>query len=241
MTAFRKMRVIFRTITVKRLCYTTLILFVTSYVLSSFFFVFIQSIDFMYSFYQYLPDDVSCYFEKNNKDDYDERYLNITLPDDVFMHYTSCHLNLKPAHLCAIEAASVAYASKKVNILFNKPLTFCTCQKSVIGNIMRHGNVQFVRLQIEKHINTTPFKDIIGPFENSVLNRGMRRYKKVENMLKLATLYNYGGRIIDMDVIVTYPILDLNKWLILEYDDSMSAAALAFSQKKDELIKASIE
>lgn len=240
MTFSRKMRVIFRTLTVKRLCYTTLILFLTSYVLSSFFFVFIRSIDFIYSFYQYLPDDVSCYFETNHKDHYDEQYLNMTLSDDVFMHFTSCHFNLKPAHLCAIEAASIAYPTKKVNILFNKPLSFCACQKAVIGQILHPGNVEFIRLQIEKHLQTTPFKDIIGPFEKSVLNRGMRRYKKVENMLKLATLYNYGGRIIDMDVIVTDPIHDLNKWLIMEHD-SMSSAALAFSQRKDEIIKKSIE
>lgn len=241
MTASRKMRVLLRTLTVKRLCYTTLILFLTSYVLSSFFFMFIESFDFVHSFYQYLPDDVSCYFDQNHKDNYDDQYPNFTLGDDVFMHYTSCHFNLKPVHLCAIEAASMAYPTKKVNILFNKPLSFCACQKSVIGKLIGLGNLDFVRLQIEKHLNTTPFKDIIGPFERSVLNRGMRKYKKVENMLKLATLYNYGGRIIDMDVIVTNPIDVANKWLILEFDDSVSAAALAFSQKYDKIIKTSIE
>lgn len=241
MSISRKMRVVFRTVTVKRLCYTTIILFLTSYVLSSFFFVFIRSLDFMYSFYQYLPDDVSCYFQKNPKYNYDEHYLNITFTDDVYMHYTSCHLNLKPAHLCAIEAASVAYPTKKVNVLFNKPLTFCTCQQSIITQIMRPGNVEFIRLQIDKHLNTTPFKDIIGPFENSVLNRGMRRYKKVESMLKLATLYNHGGIIIDMDVIVTNPIRNANKWLILEYGNLVSFTTLAFSQKKDEIVKRSIE
>lgn len=237
----RKMRVLWRTFTVKRLCYTSFILFLTSYLLSSFFFMFISSFDFMYSFNQYLPDDVSCYFETNYKDIYDEYYLNITHSDDVFMHYTPCHFNMKPAHLCAIEAASLAYPRKKVNILFNKPLSFCACQQNVIGQILQTGNVEFIRLQIEKHLVTTPFKTIIGPFVSSVLNRGMRRYKKVENMLKLATLYNYGGRIIDMDVIVTEPVHNVNKWLIWEYDDLVSPAALAFSQKKDDIIKISIE
>lgn len=241
MTSFRKMRIMFRKITVKRLCYITLILFLISYLLSSFFFVFINSMDFMFSFYQYLPDDVSCYFDKNINDDYNGPHLNNSFPDDVFLHYTSCHLNLKPAYLCAIEAASVAYPTKKVNVLFNKPLSFCSCQQSIISQIIRHGNVEFVRIQIEKHLHATPFKDVIGPFENSELNRGMRRYKKVENMLKLATLFNYGGRIIDMDVIVTDRIHDGNKWLVMEHHDLVSSAVMAFSQNKDEIIKRSIE
>lgn len=239
MSISRKMRIVFRTVTVKRLCYTTIILFLTSYVLSSFFFVFFRSMEFMYSFYEYFPDDVSCYFQKNLK--YDEHYLNTTYTDDVFMHYTSCHLTLKPAHLCAIEAASVAYPTKKVKVLFNKPLTFCKCQQRIISQIMSRGNVEFIRLQIDKHLNTTPFKDVIGPFKNSVLNRGMRRYKKVENMLKLATLYNHGGTIVDMDVIITNPVRNANKWFIFEYGSLVSSTTLAFSQKNDEIIKRSIE
>lgn len=240
MSFSRKMRVIYRTLTVKRLCFTTLILFLASYVLSSFFFVFIYSVDFQYSLYQFFPDDVSCYFENTLQDNYDEQYLNITLADDVFMHYTYCHFRMKPAHLCAIEAASVAYPTKKINILFNKPLTFSASQEHVISQILSPGNVRFIRLQIEKHLITTPFKEIIGPFQNSVLNRGMRRHKKVENMLKLATLYNYGGRIIDMDVIVTDAV-HANKWLVLNYVDFASSDILAFSQSKDEIIRNGIK
>lgn len=237
------MRIILRKFTIKRICYTTLILFFASYVLSSFFFVYMVSKDFMYPFHEYLPDDVRCYFEKTRSDYLDEEYLKHVLTDDVLIHYTSCHFNIKPAHLCSIEAAAVAYPAKKINVLFNKPLSFCKCQKEVLSQLLLLGNVEFVRIHIEKHLNTTPFKAIIRHFHNSVLNRGMRRYKKVEDVLKLATLYNYGGKIIDIDVIVTNPVTDISKWAIVEQSNDIliSSAVLAFSKPKDEIIKMSIE
>lgn len=235
------MGILYRCFTLKSVCYTAFILFFVSFALTNFFYMFVVSQNFMHPFHGFMPDDVRCYLETTRYDHLDEEYLKQVHSEDVFIHYTPCHFYMKPVHLCAIEAAAIAYPSRKVNVPFTKPLTFYKTQQKIISDLMLLSNVEFVRIHIDQYLDTTPFKSILGKFETSALNRGVRKYKNIEDLLKLATLYNYGGKIIDSNVIIAEPIYDLAKWAIMENDVSISSAILAFDKPQDDIVKMSIE
>lgn len=183
-----------------------------------------------------------CYFKKQL---FDDKISNDTLgyvtSEDVFMHFTFCKRPLKPAHFCAIEAASRACGTTmKLNVLFNKPLIFRTCPKTLINRILiNYENVNFIRLQIEEYLSDTPFYgNAFKQFKNSPFSKRLQTYKIVEDMLKLATLYKYGGKVIDNDVIMT-KLSTFNKWLITE-NGLVSMDAMSFSTKHDDIIKMTI-
>lgn len=187
-------------------------------------------------------NDFSCYFlPQVFEDTVGSHDLSSSTPRDVYMHFTFCKRPLNPAHFCAIEAASRAYRNlTKTNILFNKPLIFHSCKKRLITELLvNYSNMDFIRLQIENYMLDTPyFGTAFKQFRNSTFIKRLPNYKIVEDMLKLATLYKYGGTVVDSDVIMTTTNY-FDQWLIME-NDLVSMDALKFSTDPEDIVGMSI-
>lgn len=190
---------------------------------------------FKFALQQYFPDDISCYYEEDIEDDYWQNFIDKFKSTDVYFHWTSCRYTIKLAHLCAIEAASRAYPSDRVYVLFCKPLQFSILQKILLNNFLEYmKSVKFVRISVQNYFNETPFINVIGDFLNSELRK---KHKRLEEALKLTTLYRNGGIVVDTDVIVT-EIPDIPKhWLVQEKSRNISSAMLSFKIDKADLIE----
>lgn len=194
--------------------------------------------DFKFSLQQYLPDDVSCYHDDDIEDVYWRRFTNRFTSTDVYFHWTSCGSTMKLAHLCAVEAATRAYPHEKVYVLFLKPLEFSLKQESLLNKFLEYmKSVKFVRISILSYLNETGFQYKIAEFLNSGLTK---KHKRVEEMLKLSTLYRNGGIVVDTDVIVT-KIPDIGAhWLVRERDMNISSTMFSFKIDAANFIRGSI-
>lgn len=194
--------------------------------------------DLKYALQQFFPDDVSCYYQEDIEDDYWKKIVDRFKSTDVFLHWTSCRYTIKLAHLCAIEAATRAYPYDKVYVLFCKPLQFSIAQRKLLNKFLDYmKSVKFVRISFRNYFNETPFQDTIDSFLNS---SQPKKHKRVEEALKLTTLYRNGGIVVDTDVIVT-KIPDVpENWLVREKRTSISSAMLSFKTDKAVLIEGSV-
>lgn len=189
---------------------------------------------FKFALEQYFPDDISCYYEEDIEDDYWLHYIDKFKSTDVYFHWTSCRYTIKLAHLCAIEAASRAYPSDKVYVLFCKPLQFSILQKKLLNIFLEYmKSVKFVRISVTNYFNETPFIKTVGGFLNSRL---LKKHKRLEEALKLTTLYRNGGIVVDTNVIVT-EIRDIPKHWLVQEKRSISSAMLSFKTDKVILIE----
>lgn len=193
--------------------------------------------NFRFALQQYFPDDVSCYYEEDIEDDYWKKYINNFKSTDVYFHWTPCGYTIKLVHLCAIEAASRAYPNDKVYVLFCKPLKFTIAQRKLLNNFLEYlKSVKFVRISVISYCNETPLETMIEEFINSDLTK---KHKRLEDALKITTLYRNGGIVVDTDVIVT-DIPDIpDHWLVREKKKIISSSMLSFKIDKAVLLDGS--
>lgn len=194
--------------------------------------------DFKFALHRFIPDDVSCYYEEDIEDGYWRNFINRFKSTDVYFHWTSCAYTIKLAHLCAIEAASRAYPNDKIYVIFCKPLQFSMGQRKLLNSFLEYmKSVKFVRITVNKYFIETPFEYMIFDFLN---NSKTKKHKRVEEALKLTTLYHNGGIVIDTDVIVTM-IPDIPQhWLVREKSNTISSAMLSFKTDKATLLDGSM-
>lgn len=187
--------------------------------------------DFKFALKQFFPDDVSCYYEEITEDNFWNSFTKKFRSTNLYFHFTPCWYTIKLAHLCAIEAASRTYRYDNVYVLFCKPLQFSKAHSKLVYKILRKlpRSVKFERLCLGSYFDNTPFEMKISGFLNNGL---VKKHKRLEEALKLTTLYLKGGIVVDIDVIVT-EIPDISKhWLIREKSGNISSAMFSFKNDK---------
>lgn len=195
--------------------------------------------DFKFALKQFFPDNVSCYFDELTEKDYYTNYTNKYRSTNLYFHFTPCWYTIKLAQLCAIEAASRAYRYDNVYVFFCKPLQFSKAHRKLLDKIIKQlpRSVKFERIYIGSYIEETPFRSMMYSFFDNGL---FKKYKRLEEVLKLTALYLNGGIVLDTDVIVT-EVPDIPKhWLIREKTGNISSAMLSFNTNKAFLIDESI-
>lgn len=193
--------------------------------------------DYKFSLNNFFPDDVSCYNVEDIEDGYWKNYMNNFKSTDVYFHWTPCGYTIKLAHLCAIEAASLAYPNDQVYVLFCKPLTFNMAQRKLLNKFLEYmTSVKFVRISVKNYFEESPYAQLIDSFLKSDLTK---KHKRLEEALKITTLYRNGGIVVDTDVIVTN-IPDIPEhWLLREKNNMISSSMLSFKVDKYVLFEGS--
>ncbi|XP_064541177.1 lactosylceramide 4-alpha-galactosyltransferase-like isoform X2 [Drosophila montana] len=127
----------------------------------------------------------------------------------IFFHETTCYhpvtlfnvMNLTARQACAIESAASNNPNFQVFLLFACPTyrPLSGGQKLLIDAIESYKNVQFRQLNISNYARDTPIEDWIK--KGDLLNSGFPM-QHTADLLRLISLYRFGGIYLDMDVVV---------------------------------------
>ncbi|KAH8402944.1 hypothetical protein KR222_000557 [Zaprionus bogoriensis] len=127
----------------------------------------------------------------------------------IFFHETNCHsieppyiLNLTARQACSIESAALNNPNLQVFVLFASP-TFLPKKidenHSMTKALLTYSNVQFRQLNIWRYTENTTMEDFL---KSSSLFESQFRTEHLSDLLRLLSLYRYGGIYLDMDVVV---------------------------------------
>ncbi|KAH8402943.1 hypothetical protein KR222_000556 [Zaprionus bogoriensis] len=127
----------------------------------------------------------------------------------IFFHETRCHpaysvntLELSGRQACAIESAALNNPTFQVFVLFTSTTYLPNADKlkqAIINALLSYRNVQFRQLDIWQYAKDTPMENWINRedlFRSSFLK------EHISDLLRLLSLYRYGGIYLDLDVMV---------------------------------------
>ncbi|XP_001988866.2 lactosylceramide 4-alpha-galactosyltransferase [Drosophila grimshawi] len=117
-------------------------------------------------------------------------------------------MNLTVRQACAIESAALHNPNFDVFVLFTCPTRrpLSIAQKSLINAIESYSNVQFRQLDVKRYAKGTPVEVWI---KKGYVLKGRFPVHHTSDLLRLISLYRYGGIYMDMDVIVLRSLEDV--------------------------------
>ncbi|XP_064550087.1 lactosylceramide 4-alpha-galactosyltransferase-like [Drosophila montana] len=123
----------------------------------------------------------------------------------IFFIETSCHRsdsqynlsNIKAHQACPIESAALHNPNMQVFLLIACP-THRTKSMPIVDALLSYKNVQFRELNLERYAQDTPVADWIT---NGKLFSSRFLMYHLSDLLRLITLYRFGGVYLDMDVL----------------------------------------
>ncbi|EDW03732.1 lactosylceramide 4-alpha-galactosyltransferase [Drosophila grimshawi] len=117
-------------------------------------------------------------------------------------------MNLTARQACAIESAALHNPNFDVFVLFSCPTLrpLSIAQKSLINVIESIPNVHFRQLNLQKYATDTPVEDWI---KKGYMLKGRYPMEHTSDLLRLISLYRYGGIYIDLDVVVLRSLEDV--------------------------------
>ncbi|XP_034099867.2 lactosylceramide 4-alpha-galactosyltransferase-like isoform X1 [Drosophila albomicans] len=143
-----------------------------------------------------------------------ERLEDVLLSDrtpppgrSIFFHETKCHpsdrpniFNLSARQACSIESAALNNPNFQVYLLFATPTYTSDDQKNPILDALRsYKNINLRSLNIWRYAKDTPIEQWVKKgdvFQSKFLTEHM------SDLLRLITLYRFGGIYMDLDVVV---------------------------------------
>ncbi|XP_034475290.1 lactosylceramide 4-alpha-galactosyltransferase-like [Drosophila innubila] len=136
--------------------------------------------------------------------------LSDTLPPagrSIFFHETRCRspysqyiLNLTARQACSIESAALHNPNFQVFVLFASSTYISDDQKNPLYDALKsYKNVNFRQLNIRRYAKDTPIEDWL---EKRDLFRSNFLTEHTSDLLRLLTLYRFGGIYMDLDVVV---------------------------------------
>ncbi|KAL7741841.1 hypothetical protein ACLKA6_012060 [Drosophila palustris] len=166
-----------------------------------------------------------CYMDPETKNSIDSptRLEDVLLSDvkptpgrTIFFHETKCHspnsqhiMNLTARQACSIESAALHNPNFQVFVLFASPtyLPKSPDQKlPLIDAIKSYKNVHLRQLNIWRYARDTPIEDWVNKgelFNSSFLT------EHTSDLLRLMSLYRFGGIYMDIDVMVLRSLEDI--------------------------------
>lgn len=170
-------------------------------------------------------DDISCSYLESG--DIVPSADTIKLSSkSIFFIETSCRGGLDARQACTIESAARSHPDWDINVLFTAPATEESLKTSK-ALLEPFDNVQFYRIHMVKYATGTPLESFIA---QGALNRSQYPIVHLSDIMRILTLYKWGGVYLDLDAVVAKPLGSLAKnWAARESDTSVCNAAMAFS------------
>lgn len=153
----------------------------------------------------------------------------------IFFHETRCHspkkryiLNLNARQACSIESAALNNPNLQIFVLFTSPTFLWKATKgrnSKIKALLSYNNVHFRQLNLWRYAENTPIEDwtergelFRSRFDWSVICVIQYYFKMIvlsfltvhaSDLLRMLSLYRFGGIYLDLDVVVLRSLEDL--------------------------------
>ncbi|KAM8715969.1 hypothetical protein ACLKA7_002930 [Drosophila subpalustris] len=156
------------------------------------------------------PEDLNLTEEEESRKLEDVLFSEFMPPParTIFFHETRCHsplsqyiLNLTARQACAIESAAINNPNFQVYVLFSSStyLPDDDHKDPMLDAIRSYKNVQFRQLNIWRYAKDTPIEDW---FKKGDLLKSNFLTEHTSDLLRLLTLYRFGGIYLDLDVVV---------------------------------------
>lgn len=173
------------------------------------------------SFYH---DDKSCY----NIKDYNNNSADLVSfrRNSIFLIRTACGI-LKFHEACAIESAATTHIDKPINVLYTSPTPKCLCHNKFLEYLLTLNNVEFFRIYLKTYVLKTPI-------DYSVIQNILKKKRShaiLKDVLKLVTLYKYGGIVVDLDLVLAKSLYALKLNFAVREDSRISTAIVAIQRK----------
>lgn len=147
-------------------------------------------------------------------------------PKTIFFHETSCRGRLSLRQGCCIESAARLHPKWQVFVLFNSPVSRTKLNASILTSLLKIPNIKVARVVALEYARDTLLKIII---EDKLWN-SPHIVEHMADLMKIITLYKYGGVYLDLDQLVVKAFDDLPKnWIAKETESELGVGAMAFT------------
>lgn len=130
-------------------------------------------------------------------------FKNTSRKKKIFFHETSCNpelLEFNCRQACAVESAAFMNPNSNVHLLFVSPLPASKHTLQLLHKLNSYENVVIDQINVEKYFKYTP---IHFWFSNELLKSSLRPMIDMADILKLVTLWKFGGIHLDFDYVIT--------------------------------------
>lgn len=189
------------------------------------------------SFGKIFSEDTWCYDERfperqNQLPDFVNLASNERPP--IFFLETTClsstvgKVTLNPRQGCAIESAALANPSSDIYVLFIGWAVLTPTNDSIIEKLLNYKNIYFKRINLANYTAKT----LVAKLYNSKeINRSPYAFKQTNDMLRLLTLWKYGGTFLDMDVISRKGLKNIGtNYVGTGSDETIHTAVMSFDK-----------
>ncbi|XP_061720993.1 lactosylceramide 4-alpha-galactosyltransferase-like [Cydia pomonella] len=210
--------------------FLVLALFSISYTVTSLYVLYSQNKTVLPAFFytkDSIPEYIACSHPKTGN------YLNLIDANPklansaIFFHQTACVNYLRYRDACSIESAAKAHPEKQVYVIFASSLTESDCKSGVIAELATLPNVHYYRMDLKTYALNTPLENVslirliwLGKWNN----------KKTRELIKVLTLYKFGGIVIDLDVMVVGNLDKLGDAWATTDGDSFGSAIISVTR-----------
>ncbi|XP_063709148.1 lactosylceramide 4-alpha-galactosyltransferase-like [Culicoides brevitarsis] len=161
-----------------------------------------------------------------NSSAYQIFFLETSYPEGGF-------LNITPREACAVESAAKMHPHHNIYLLFVGNITInsaLNCTK-IVKNVLRDNpNVFLRKLDYVEFSKGTPMEDFFKKNKNFKESKFFKTH--LADMLRLITLYKYGGLYFDLDVVVLKNFEELGENFVARAEGPfMMSGTLQFSSK----------
>lgn len=141
-------------------------------------------------------------------------------------------VELTARQACSVESAARINPNRPVYVLFMSPMFECqngTTVTAAFSLVKNYHNVRFRHIDMLVYTNNTPFQDFV---RTGVMEHGNWPVEQHSDMLRILTLWKFGGIYMDLDVVSLKPMPLIN-FIGAEYPGDMLASCVIGMQRKD--------
>lgn len=177
-------------------------------------------------------NDISCYYMNDgNMFHIIEDKTFSPNNNSIFFIETGCNKKMTMLQACVIESAAIVHPESKIYILFSFSITESLIKGYFEEVLSNYPNIYASRIHIVEYAKGTVFGSILA---NDIIKR-RQPVKDVMNILKVITLYKWGGIVLDSDMLVISSFEDLPENWVVKMNNRISTGILSFG--KDDLGK----
>ncbi|XP_047024360.1 lactosylceramide 4-alpha-galactosyltransferase-like [Helicoverpa zea] len=145
--------------------------------------------------------------------------------NSIYFHDTSHIGGLTPRQACSVESAARVHPRQDVYVLFSSPVAEDTLKASCLAKLREFPNVKFLRINISEYSKGTAVQSILNNLKGSIF-----RMQYAADMLKILTLYKWGGICVETDMIMIKSLQNLPpNWIVQQYDTYVATGIMSFA------------
>ncbi|CAH0381779.1 unnamed protein product [Bemisia tabaci] len=162
-------------------------------------------------------------------------------PNSIFFIETSCRhgsrIGLTPRQACAYESAAKAHPYSEILVLIPSQISWNEVPRWV-AELTKNRNLRLLRVNVSKYLEKTPLKnfDFLSKLDESYYPEA-----HAADVIRLVTLWKYGGTYLDSDFIIFKPVNEVQNFVAAQAvlaNDSIANGILNFNDRGKPILEA---